>query len=407
MLDRLTLAQVIRLASRDFLKEWRMSACFVLALAAVLTPLLVLFALKFGLIDTLRQRLVEDPRNREIRPLASARFDDAWFADLAARPETGFLVPRTRQIAATITLRVPGSRSRFVTAELVPSAAGDPLLPAGTEPPAGVEVVLLSAPAAQRLGLAAGDSVEGLVQRVVAGRRQPAKLTARIGAVLPERAFTRPAAFVSLPLISAVEDYRDGRAVAALGWAGEAAPPGARVYAGFRLYARGLDDVVALRDLMRARGIEVYTRAAEIETVQQLDANLGNIFWIIAGIGLGGFLLSLGANLWAHVDRKRRDLGVLRLLGLPTAAITLFPVLQASFTAVLGGALSGMVYLGVAGLINRLFASSLDKGELACRLLSGHFAAGLVLTVACAVAASALAGYRASQIEPAEGTRNV
>ncbi|MCA1780171.1 MAG: hypothetical protein LC637_12565, partial [Xanthomonadaceae bacterium] len=44
---------VARLALRDYRHERIMSACFVLALSAVLLPLMVLFGLKFGIIGNL------------------------------------------------------------------------------------------------------------------------------------------------------------------------------------------------------------------------------------------------------------------------------------------------------------------------------------------------------------------
>jgi hypothetical protein len=41
---------VARLAFRDYSHEWHISGCFILGLAAVLAPLLVLFGLKYGLV---------------------------------------------------------------------------------------------------------------------------------------------------------------------------------------------------------------------------------------------------------------------------------------------------------------------------------------------------------------------
>ena len=69
------IALAARLAARDFGHDWRIVLCQVLGLTAVLAPLLVLFGMRFGLIDTLAQRLIEDPRNREIVPAGSGRFD--------------------------------------------------------------------------------------------------------------------------------------------------------------------------------------------------------------------------------------------------------------------------------------------------------------------------------------------
>ena len=66
--------EILRLAYRDFAHERRISLCFVLALMAVLAPLLILFGLKFGLVDTLAQRLVESPANREVLAVGSRQY---------------------------------------------------------------------------------------------------------------------------------------------------------------------------------------------------------------------------------------------------------------------------------------------------------------------------------------------
>ena len=63
--------KVFRLASRDYFHEKLMSSCFVLALAAVLGPMMVLFGLKFGIVGAMVDQLIENPLNREIRPVGS------------------------------------------------------------------------------------------------------------------------------------------------------------------------------------------------------------------------------------------------------------------------------------------------------------------------------------------------
>src|SRR5215831_1154324 len=94
---------VLRLSSADLQHEWILTACLIMAVAAVLSPLLLLFGLKYGTIETLRFRLVQDPRNREIRPLVSRSFTKAWIDDLRQRTDVAFITPMTRQISATIT----------------------------------------------------------------------------------------------------------------------------------------------------------------------------------------------------------------------------------------------------------------------------------------------------------------
>jgi putative ABC transport system permease protein len=402
------LRRALWLAAQDFIYEWRMSACLVLGLSAILTPLLILFGLKFGLIDTMTSRLLAEPRNREIKPVGSGAFGAAWFADMAGRPEVAFVIERTRSIAATMNLQGPDSpRGRFVTVELVPTGPGDPLLRDETSLPEGPAQIVLSAAAARKLSATAGQVLNGSVARRAQGSRQVATATLQLVGVLPESSFARDGALVAKDLLVAVEDYRDGRAAPALGWPGEDVPAGERTFASFRLYARSIFDVPPLRDLLAAQGLEVRTQAAEIETVQALDRSLGAIFWIIALTALAGFLLSLASSLWANVDRKRRELGVMRLVGFSTLGIVWFPVCQALYIALLGSVLAGGLYVVLESAINGLFQASLRGGELVCKLLPLHYAVATVATLAAAAAASALAGLRAAHIEPGEGLRDV
>ena len=403
------LRQAVRLAYRDFIYERRVSVCFVLALMAVLAPLLVLFGLKFGLIDTIARRLVEDPRNREIAAVGSGWYDAAFFERAAALPPVAFIVPNTRSIAASLTLvRNPASSSVAVRGlQMIPTGPGDPLLTAVSATPAGLDEIVLSEAAARALEVRAGDTVLAMVTRRRAGQEQSVELPLSVVGVATEAAFGDEAAFVTLDLLVSTEDYRDGVAVAALDWPGDTAAGTPRIYARFRLYARSIYEVAALRDALEEMGIETRTRASEIESMQLLDRNLTRVFWLIALCGISGFLASLAANLLANVERKRKELSVLRLIGLPTAGVICFPIVQAVLTALLGGGLAILVYFAFAATLNSLFRTSLSGGETICRLLPQHIAVSLIATLAFAVAASGWAGYRASRIEPAEGIRDV
>ena len=96
---------ILRLAWRDYRREFLLSACAVLGLAAVLTPLLVLYGVKFGVVQTLTDRLRNDPRNLEISPVSSGRFTDDDIMKLKAHPRVAFVIPRTRVISAVMELR--------------------------------------------------------------------------------------------------------------------------------------------------------------------------------------------------------------------------------------------------------------------------------------------------------------
>jgi putative ABC transport system permease protein len=391
------------LAWRDALHDRRLFFCFAAALAAVLAPLIVLMGLKQGVVAALRHDLVENPRTREVLNVGNRGFDEAWLERWRARRDIAFLVPRTRSIAATIYLEREGAGGAL-TAEMIPTASGDPLL-AGLAPLEGPAAVVLTQSAAQKLGAAAGDTITGSAIRTVDGRRERTQWPLRVAAIAPAAAFPRDGVFAALPALLTVEDFADGRlpTSAALGdTAG-----GERLYAGFRLYARSIEDVPAIASSLLAEGVETRTHADEIEGILLLDRNLSIIFLIVAAIGSAGYLLSLAVSLWANVERKLRDLSVIRLIGLTSGSLVVFPLVQGALIALVGAVAASAVALAVAAAINRLYVTGLPAGSPICLLTLSSLAAMAGITLAAALAASLLAAWRIAGIAPAEGIRDV
>ena len=95
-----TLVQICHLSLRDYLHERLLSACAVLGLAAVLAPLLILFGVKFGVVETLTERLRSDPATLEISPVGSGHFSAADMARWRDDGRVAFVMPRTRTLAA-------------------------------------------------------------------------------------------------------------------------------------------------------------------------------------------------------------------------------------------------------------------------------------------------------------------
>ncbi len=396
---------ILSLSLRDYSHEWRMSGCFVLALASVLAPMMILFGLKFGIVNSMLGELIENPANREIRSVGSGRFDEDWFRRMAAREEVAFVIPRTRALAATIQLKSEKAH-RIQSTELIATAQNDPLLRGLDAVPRGYREVVLSDPIARKLQVSAGDTIDGSLARQFRGKRERVHLPLKVLAVTPPEVTSRQVAFVSLDLLLASEAFKDGRAVSGLGWSGDE-DDAAHVYPAFRLYARGLDDVEPLVNELQAGGVDVKARIAEIRSVQSIDRNLSIIFWIIATVGAVGFSFSLGASLWANVDRKSKELSILRLIGFHGSKIILFPVLQSLYTGLLGWLLAVLMYLLAEQSINRLLAPSLGIDQAICYLLPRHFFWALALTLGVAATAAVLGGIRASAIEPSDGLRDI
>ncbi len=399
---------VIRLALKDYFHDRLLSACAVLGLAAVLAPLLVLFGVKSGIINTMAERLIEDPRNREVSPVGSGRYTDAWFAEMAGQKDVAFIIPQTRSIAANMILINRGETGiRSTAVDLIPTGERDALLDKWAAIPDGNREVVLSEVAARKLGVGQGEKLTGRIGRSARGVKENASVDLTVAGVLPIEAFSREAAFVRLKLLEATEDYRDGFEAKAFGWPGKPRPTGARTYPSFRLYARSIYDVGGLRDTLTDQGVEVYTRAEEIGVVQSLDRSFTLIFRLIAGVAVLGYFAAMASNFLATVNRKRRHLGVTRLIGFSTRDIVWFPVVQAIATSFLGALSAAGAYYAAEITINGLFSQYLGAGEYVCRLSPLHLAAALASTIAMAMLASAYAAFRVARIEPSEVIRDV
>jgi putative ABC transport system permease protein len=177
-------------------------------------------------------------------------------------------------------------------------------------------------------------------------------------------------------------------------------------YRGFRLYARSIDDVPRLVRDLEDQGIEVVAEEEAILRIQTLDRGLTRLFRLIALLGVFGGTAVLVASLYAAVERRRRDLGVLRLLGFARSHVFFFPVAQGIIIAVLGlGA--GLAGYGVlAATIDRTFTAELAAGEAFCTLPPAYVPLFFLLTVALAAVASLAAAWRATRIDPAEAIRD-
>lgn len=397
---------IIRLSYRDYSHEWRMSGCFVLALSSVLAPMLILFGLKFGIVSSMIFELVENPVNREIRPIGSGHYDDRWIEQYRNREDVEFIIPKTRALAATIQLK-SNTAKRILSTELMATAKGDPILAGLTSIPQNFNQVILSLSAAKKLNVGSGDTIDASLARQFQGKRERVHLPLEVIDIASIAVTTRNVAYVNLDLLVASENFKDGREVKKLGWSGDSNDSTIRVYPSFRLYARSIYDVQGLVTELEQQGVRVKANVGEINTIQSIDQNLSVIFWIIACVGAVGFSFSLGASLWANVDRKKKELSILRLVGFKSGRIVLFPVMQSTYTALLGWLLAVLQYLAFEYLINQYLAPKLNLDRALCYLLAEHFIWALGFTLLTAVFAAILGGMRAARIEPSDGLRDI
>lgn len=596
---------ITNLAVAHLRHEWILTLCLVLALAAVIAPLLVLLGLKEGTVETLRERLVEDPIYRELRPAQTREFAHEWFDQVERWDGVSFITPTVLPLSSVLSVQYPEQR-RTELFDLIPTRAGDPLLLENGAVIPDDHQVVLSVEAARRLALKKGDTLQAQVTRTRSGRQEVAEANLEIVSVLPSRAGMLPRLYASLDFVVDVEAFKEGYASPSRGWAGSSPEPflsydgayllisppmlpiersglvintgfarlseldeyawqqsmGLRLpdgwaaydlqtigstvtpsnfraieqklrgyqrvlipyvndlsllatngqalevigislssddsqrlglpiipwgafdasslepqrllqmltpsevtlnqpitfegqlplsfninthtytdieyhyipaellgilgtarqralsiedergflmhrggYRGFRMYAASIDDVPRLYHQLREQGLEVIAEVEAIERIQVLDAGLNRLFWLIAVLGISGGTAVLVVSLYAAVERRRRDLGVLRLIGVARSQVFFFPVAQSLIMAVIGVIVSYLGYAIIASVINRTFAADLAAEEAFCRLPPSHIVISIAATLLVALLASLVAAYRATGIDPAEAIR--
>ena len=409
MLRKLVLA--LALAGRDWRHEWALSLCAVVALVSMLAPLLVLWGVRNGVTNGMREKLLEDPTVLVITPSgggSEGSFSAAFIEELRGLPGARFVIGRTRDIAADITLTAEGGVSQSVQME--PCAPGEPVLEHYklAPPNDGAEPELvLSAKSARKLGVEPGARLTAeLGRRTPEGRLEAAELTFRVSGILPETASNRYLGFLPLQVLQDIQDYRDSIEAPARGFSGRPRPEGERRFASFRLYAKDLDAVEGLAAALTERHGEARTKAREIANIRRLKTAIDRVIWIL-GLTVGaGFLAFTLSSVAGAVRRKEKMLGMLRLLGFPRLALLVYPMWQTFLTAVCGFCASIALYLIASVSIDRLFAEQSGGLEL-CRLGFVELFVVAPGVVALSFVATLFGAWKAANVEPSAVIREI
>ena len=382
------------LAFREQRADLRTTLCYAIAFASVLAPILTLLALKEGVVDNMTRELLSNPATLEVIPVGAGRYDLSFFNALAATPGAALVLPRTRSISARLVgLRSRDTRKLVRGPALIPTADADPV----TDQPApnfDRREVILSAEAARELEVRVGAMLTGWVERQIDGKLEKAEIDLTVIGIAPAQNYGRVAVFAPLDLLIGVENFIDG--VGDVGsdeeWLTSALQEKRSVFASFRVYAKSIYDVLALRDAAEALGAAVRARSDRVVTVLRIDAALTWLFAAIAGVASLGFIFSLSASLRANVERLRPTLSMLRLLGAGPATRWMLPFAQSALIVALG-AIAGFIGFGmIAALIDWRSADLLDGASVL--LLTPETIAGVLIALVIAAALSAIVAAR-------------
>lgn len=385
---------ILRLSLRDLVFHKAQLVCLVAVLAGVLVPLMVLFGVKNGVYNALIGDLLSNPRNLQIDTSGNAEFSLADADRLRAWPEVGFVTLKTRSQFDFVNVRPEGGRGRR-DAILIPSGVGDPNLPEGVSLPNGVAAV--SSQLADQLDVSVGDRIDIITQ--AEDRPRQLRLTLGVVAVLPPTHVQGRAVLTNIAVLDLVEAFYDAYALPDHGiMEGKPLAERRASFEGLRLYAARLEDLSELqRRVETVFGIGTEARTAQVETVLRLGRNLNLALLLTAGVASLGLAAALIFGFWAEVQRKRRVLATLALMGLGGGRLWLFPLIQSTVTAALALAVSFLLLAFAQQAAAFIFAPGLTGAPLIQLTLPQCFAVsfGVVVFVTVSALFAARAALRA------------
>ncbi|MGB0498443.1 MAG: ABC transporter permease [Rubricella sp.] len=392
------MTRILPLAWRSLMHEKLHLLCNIAIICGVLVPLLVLQGVKTGVYSALIADLEANPDLLLVSTLGDQSFSEADAAEVAAWPETGFVVPRTRGIADTVLIQsLAGGPIREASA--VPTAPGDPVLPDGAALEG--EAVALTALLAERAGIAGGERIRIVVRSEA--RARPLVFEAPVAVIVPRTEMTGTAILIDIERLDAIEAYYDGYALPQYGLE-EGRDPVERAIAfeGLRLYARSVDDVARLEERIGARfGVATRSEAAAIERTLSLGRNLDRALFLIAATAMTGLVAALVFGFWAEVQRKRQVLATFALIGLTPGQIARLPLVQALLTGAMALAAAFVLFLLAAELAEALFAEQLPGDRRLVLLTGGDALRAAALTLGSVGLSSIWATRAALATDPA------
>jgi len=128
---------------------------------------------------------------------------------------------------------------------------------------------------------------------------------------------------------------------------------------------------------------------------------------VIALTAMVGCAASLGGAFLANVDRERKDLAVLRLLGIDSGGVIRYVLIQALVLSLIAYALGlGLYGLGSA-LFNQLLVGDGLQTDFVCRITPAHALYALLMVASLACVVAAIGAWRAVRVQPAESLREM
>lgn len=386
------------LALKSFWRAPKLNIIAMLAVAATLMPIMVLWSMKVGFIEALLNEIRSSPANLEVRIKGDYVLHPDQFQKIANLDGVGFVLPTARYLATRAFATLPGGGHR-TPVSLMPTAAGDPLVKSATSL-SNAHGTAISKQLQTSLGIAVGDMIE-----VANSRRDGSevlRIPLRVESVEDGESLHGNWFFVSAQIVQDIEAFIDGYALPDRGIAGRALTNRPDIYSGLRLYAATMEDVAGLATTLEGMGFAVESNAARIEAIHRLDVTLSWLFFAIAAILLFALFLSAWSWLAIQLDRLRHHVALLVLMGLSRPGVSLYFISIGIMNAIFGTIISLLASYVFSMVGNHLFHIFNDEKNSVFVLPPLHAASISAFVLAAQFFIAVQIAYKANRIEPKE-----
>lgn len=212
---------VLNFAASEVRHERLFSIGVSLAVCSVLTPTLLLWGVQNGIVTSMHDKLMKDPRVRELRPSQTVDIAADWIDTLKKDIRVEYVVPSVRQISLHGRVKLRDAKEWVQLDDIIPTGAGDPLGQFDSLDWASREIPV-PCMISQRLSeslIAENGAILTLEQtRIVNEKTVRDTFFARVIRIIPQSLSPSSAVYLPLGVIERIEGYKDGLSIPEFDW---------------------------------------------------------------------------------------------------------------------------------------------------------------------------------------------
>lgn len=398
-----------QLALKDLWHDRLVSICIVAAMVAVIAPLLLLFGLKQGVVSQLQYDLAQKPDLLEVKTQGNThRLSQDWIHTVQQRDDVSFAIGLTRSLntEAQVFKTEKAAMNNFTDhlySEIIPTQAGDPLLKNNL---ASIDAqhIAMSYGLSKKLNVKLGDTLFFRLARISDGQKKFVHFSATINYVLEPKDYSRLAVFVPTSFLLGIEYFIDGvkddfNVVEPI--------PSTHQFANVRIYAKSIQDVLSLSHWLEEQNIKTHSQQSAIQSTLTINAVLSLIFSVIALTALIGGSISLIGSFLANIDRKRKLISTLRLLGFNKINIMQYITIEVFIITIISFIFSIAFYFVGSSIFNNALGTNSQLSVFSTYLNNKQLFVAFIIISILSLLVAVIGAIQSMSIEPAESLREL